>query len=111
MIQGIGTDIVKISRIAKAMEQKLFLSKVFTEREQAERLGKAESYAVAFAAKEAVVKALGTGFREIGFHDIEILHEENGKPYLCLYGEKKENWHISLSHEKEYAVAMVIWEE
>lgn len=111
MIKGIGTDIVSIARIQKAMEQEAFLQKMFSQREREEKKKKAENYAASFAAKEAVVKALGTGFREIAFHDVEILHEENGKPYVCLYGKKQENWHLSLSHEKEYAVAMVVWEE
>ena len=111
MIKGIGTDIVKISRIQKAMQQEKFLEKVFTLRELETSRQKVESYAAAFAAKEALVKALGTGFRGIQFHDIEILHEENGKPYLCLYGKKEEKCHISLSHEKEYAIAMIVWEE
>lgn len=111
MIKGIGTDIVNISRIEKAMQQEKFLEKTFTPREREERKHKVENYAAAFAAKEAVVKALGSGFRGIGFHDIEILHEENGKPYICLYGKKEGKWYVSLSHEKEYAVAMVVWEE
>lgn len=110
MIKGIGTDIVKIERIHKALEKEGFLERVFTKKEREERKNP-ESYAASYAAKEAVVKALGTGFRGITFHDIEIFHEENGKPYLCLYGKKENSWHLSLSHEKEYAIAMVLWEE
>lgn len=111
MIKGIGTDIVNISRIEKAMQQEKFLERVFTPRELQERKHKVENYAATFAGKEAVVKALGRGFRGIGFHDIEILHKENGDPYICLYGKEEEKWHLSLSHEKEYAVAMVVWEK
>ncbi len=52
-----------------------------------------------------------TGFRGISFTDIEILHDDLGKPLVYLYGIAQNNWHISLSHCKEYAVATAIWEE
>ncbi|WP_276796550.1 holo-ACP synthase [Fusobacterium gonidiaformans] len=114
MIRGIGTDIIEISRIEKAMKKIQFLQKVFTEKEQEEQKArgeKMESYAAIFSAKEAIVKAMGTGFRGISFTDIEILHDDLGKPLVYLYGIAQNNWHISLSHCKEYAVAIAIWEE
>lgn len=111
MIRGIGTDIIEIERIQKALEIPGFKERVFTARERKERGKRVESYASAFAGKEAIVKALGTGFRNLSFQDIEILHEKSGKPYICLYGEKKENWLISLSHDKSVAIAYVLWQE
>lgn len=110
-IRGIGTDIIELERIEKALSIPGFKERIFTPRERKERGKRVESYASAFAAKEAIVKALGTGFRDISFQDIEILHEVGGKPYICLYGEKKENWFISLSHDRTAAIAYVIWQE
>lgn len=118
MIIGIGTDIVQISRIKKAMEKSHFSKKCFTDREQIQANNLVASFAGYFAAKEAVAKALGTGFRGFGLLDIEVVKDEFGKPSICLYNQAKQrskelgvtNILVSISHEKEYAIAYVIIE-
>ncbi|OHD12137.1 MAG: holo-[acyl-carrier-protein] synthase [Spirochaetes bacterium GWD1_27_9] len=119
---GIGVDIVEVKRFDRLKENESFLKKVFTEKEMAYCLKKkaaSECLAVRFAAKEAFAKALGTGFTKgIHFNEIEILKDENGKPYFILYNTTKEyfdklsckNIHLSLSHERSHAVAMVVIE-
>lgn len=98
----IGTDIVKISRIEKSIKSQSFLNKVFTENERA-YCKKVENFAGIFAGKEAYFKALGTGLK-FPLTDVEIGHDENGKPYLCGIDSSD----ISISHDGEYAVATVI---
>ena len=101
----IGTDIVEIARVEKAIKKINFLEKIFTEEEINLINKKGTSTAACnFAGKEAVAKALGTGFRKISPKDIEILRKENGEPYV----KNREDIKISLSHCKEYAIAMVI---
>ncbi len=119
MIKGIGTDIIELDRIAKAIERqgKAFVERLFTPSE--ERPFDASStayYAGRFAAKEAVVKALGTGFRGISWHDIEILSDPLGKPYVKLSVKAQERFNnpqllISISHSKTCATAFCIWQE
>jgi len=119
MIIGIGIDIIEISRIKKAMENKRFLDRNFTERELKlfdSKNFKAETVSGNFAAKEAISKALGTGFRGFNLIDIEILRDDLGSPYVKLYNniellslEKNiSDIKISISHSKEYAVANCI---
>ncbi len=132
MILGLGCDIVQISRFMADETYLLrFMNKYFTpneikEIEQKKNVKNVEELRVAvatrFAAKEATVKALGTGFRNgITLHDIEIKHDELGKPEITLYNKaltflyqisngQKYNLHISLSNEKEYANAVVVLE-
>lgn len=93
-IYGIGTDIIEISRIEKAIKQtSLFKRKVYTEKE-IEHIEKKKhpysSYAGRFASKEAVSKAFGTGVHGFSLSDIEILNDELGKPYVTLYNVIKE---------------------
>ena len=116
-IYGIGTDIIEISRIEKAINQTaLFKKKVYTEKEIEYIEKKKEpyaSYAGRFAAKEAVSKALGTGVRGFSLSDVEILNDELGKPNVILYNEilkhaKDLQIQISISHSREYAVSTVI---
>lgn len=116
---GIGTDIIEIGRIKKAMDSGLFLKKCFTERECAYFLSrhcKAETIAGSFAAKEAVVKTMGTGIGAIGWRDIEILRDSKGRPYV-EFSEKACQWlaenhvghfKITISHCRDYAVAFCI---
>ena len=119
MIKGIGTDIVEISRIEKSMENPRFLERAFTKAENEYFKNKnnpQESAAACFAAKEALLKALGIGFADIKIKDIEVLHNELGAPYIVLYDKLKEllgdnKVHISLSHSKNYATAVVVIEE
>lgn len=122
MILGIGTDIVDITRIAKSIEETRFKERVFSTAEIdycESRANKAESYAARFAAKEAFFKALGTGWRGgMAFNEVEIRNDDLGKPSLHLLGQTAEivaekkikTTHLSLSHTKGTAVAMVILE-
>ena len=116
-ILGIGTDIIEIDRIKDAINNvKTFKKRVFTEAEiehVEKRKNPYPSYAGRFAAKEAVSKAIGTGFRGFNLVDIEISNDELGKPYIHFHNSLKESmknvkFQISISHSKEYAVSTVI---
>lgn len=98
----IGTDIVKISRIEKSIQNEHFKKGVFTDNEIAYSKN-AESFAGMFAAKEAYLKALGTGIN-CKMNTVEIGHLPTGKPYLV----NVENSDLSISHDGEYAIATVI---
>lgn len=98
----IGTDIVKISRIEKSIENPRFLYRVYTKSEQ-EYCKRVESLAGLFAAKEAYFKAIGTGI-QMPINQVEISHNENGKPFLVGI----ENSDLSISHDGDYAIATVI---
>ena len=122
-IIGNGVDIIKNSRINNSLKIKGFLKRIFTEKEikQGKKLkNKINFYAKRFAAKEAFVKAIGTGFRsDINFIDIEIKNYKNGKPYISL-SKKLKNFlqkkfkiqkykvFLSLSDEKDYSIAFVV---
>jgi holo-[acyl-carrier protein] synthase len=123
MILGIGTDIIRIDRIRRLLgKYPGFVEKVFTSNEIEYCSSKgdpAQSYAVRFAAKEALMKALGTGWDEkVGWLDIEIIRIADGRPEIAVHKRTAElvasmgvvNIHLSLSHEKEYATAMVVLE-
>jgi holo-[acyl-carrier protein] synthase len=118
-----GVDIIEIERIKKSLESTghKFRDTVFTCKEieycEARKAVKYKSYAARFAAKEAVSKALGTGFSEgLGWKDIEIENNERGKPLVLLIGKAREVFEkirgcdisISMSHCENYAVAYVI---
>ena len=115
---GIGVDIVSVDRIAKSLEKEGFLRKVYGEREIAlfacgNRI-KTNSLAANFAAKEAFSKALGTGVRGFELAEVEILRDDMGKPYFHLSGRAKQiaedknlSFQLSLSHEKDKAIAFV----
>ena len=122
-IVGNGVDIIKNSRINNSLKIKGFLNRIFTEKEiqQGKELkNKINFYAKRFAAKEAFVKAIGTGFRsDINFIDIEIKNYKSGKPYISLskklnnYLQKKFKIQkykvfLSLSDEKDYSIAFVV---
>ncbi|MDP8293002.1 MAG: holo-ACP synthase [Candidatus Orphnella occulta] len=122
MIIGTGIDMVEISRIKNAAKkwQKNFLLKIFTDKELEYSNEKTSSYqhlAARFAAKEAVLKALGSGLTSrMEWRDIEVWNEESGKPNVRLTGEVErvgtalgvKNIIISMSHTRTYAVASVI---
>jgi holo-[acyl-carrier protein] synthase len=122
LILGVGIDIVEIRRIKSAMEgNDRFLERIFTSTELEylkSRNLRPEYVAGRFAAKEAVAKALGTGFRGFDFKDIEIDRTILGKPIVILKGKakliaKKEgqyNIHLSISHGEDSAVAYAILE-
>lgn len=120
-IAGLGVDIVEISRMEEILERTPgFSEHVFTEGERAYCEGKHNPtihFATHFAAKEAVLKALGTGFAEgIGFTDVEVVHDRRGKPVAVLHGRAKEiaeenniiEIPISLSRTHTTAVANAI---
>ena len=123
MIYGIGTDIIEVSRIEKVMQRDLgFRDKIFTPGEIAyceTKRHKYENYAARFSAKEAFLKAIGTGWRfGITFGDIDVYHDDLGKPHIRTTGVAKDltdslsisKIHVSLSHLKEIATAIVILE-
>ncbi|MDR0553004.1 MAG: holo-ACP synthase [Holosporales bacterium] len=121
MIIGVGTDIVDIRRIAAAIGRHgdRFLERIFTRSEInfcRSRLLSIESFAKIFAAKEAIIKAISYT-NGMTWHDIEVLHEKNGRPYAVLAGAALRNirsndFHIniSISDEKNYAIAFAIIE-
>jgi len=122
LIAGIGTDIVEICRIEKALERsEKFMQKVFSSHEQEylkSRKMRPEYVAGRFAAKEAVSKAMGTGFVGFGFTDVEIVRAASGKPEVVLkekadkvargFGEYKI--HLSITHGRDCAVAFAVLE-
>lgn len=122
MIIGIGTDIIEIDRVEKAIhETKSFFEKIYTEKERnyyIQNHKKIETLAGFFAAKEAVSKALGTGFRSFSMKDIEIVPNHKGRPQVYLYGNAKVlahelgiySIHISISHCKSYATSFAVAE-
>lgn len=107
----IGTDIARVSRFGSLPSGTL--ERIFTpyELSQAEGRKRREEYlASRFAAKEAYVKALKTGFSGISPLDIEIRNGDEGAPYILVRGERKSNVQLSLSHDGDYSVAFVLIE-
>ncbi len=115
MIRGIGVDISSPERFEE-MDERL-LSRLFTKREIEKAPHRAsEYYAARFAAKEAFAKAMGTGIKGFSLTEIEILEDDNGKPYFSLSGRAEKlaeglRLHLSMSHEREAAVSMVVAED
>jgi holo-[acyl-carrier protein] synthase len=124
MVVGIGVDIEEVGRIREAIERhgQRLIDRVYTAGEVAYVETKAnrwERYAARFAAKEAAMKALGTGWAEgVGWRDVEIVNEPGGRPTLVLHGRARERanalgcdrtW-VSLSHTRAQAVAQVVLE-
>ena len=118
----IGIDMTTVSRIEKSCEKETFRNHVFTENELSlfyhREKPKFSSLAANFAAKEAFSKALGTGVRNFNLNEVEILRDELGAPYFNFYGKASEivmaggySAKASLSHEGEYAIAMVLLEK
>lgn len=125
MILGTGVDLVDVERIAQAVARHgdRFLQRVFTPGEIAycdsSAAHRASRLAARFAAKEAALKALGIGLREVKWTDMEVTRDEQGKPSLRLSGRLAEiaahrgvtRLHLSLSHTKQYAIAQVVAEQ
>ena len=122
-ILGIGVDICTVARIEKAMEREHFVQRVFTEEERAylagKGMGRAQSAAAMFAAKEAVAKALGTGFaRGVMPDKIGVVHDDSGRPGAVLTGAAADmlteiggaRVHLSLTHENGQAMAFAVIE-
>ena len=124
MIVGIGTDIIETDRINTLIEKygQRFLDKVFTATEQEicmPAANRAQRFAARFAAKESVMKALGTGWAQgVRFRDIELPTTEKQPPRIELSGVAAQRarqlggtrWHVSLSHCDKYAIAFVVLE-
>ena len=125
MIIGTGIDIVSIARIKKAEERwsRRFIERILTEDEVTYYLNHKLPHthlAGRFAAKEATVKAFGTGFSNgITFKDIEVVKRASGKPEIALHGKLRtlsetmsvRNIHLSISHDGGFAIAQVILEK
>ena len=124
MIKGVGTDIIEVERVAsKIQKESGFRELVFSAEEIKyceAKTNKYEHYAARFAAKEALGKALGLGWAEgTTINEVEILNNIDGKPYIHFDGETAKqiaslnlgNIHVSLSHIKTYATAIVIIEQ
>jgi holo-[acyl-carrier protein] synthase len=124
VIAGLGIDIVEVARFAAALGRHgdRFIERVFTEAERAacdSRGDRVLALAARFAAKEACLKALGTGWAEgLGFRDVEIVREGNQPPRLLLHGKAARRAealgvvrsHVSLTHQPGTAAAVVILE-
>jgi holo-[acyl-carrier protein] synthase len=120
---GIGVDICEVKRFEDLSSSETFLKKVFTESEIKECSRKKnflQCFASRFSAKEAFVKAMGTGFSKgVNYKEIELEKDKAGKPSLKITGEtlatlKKKGGgivHLSISHEKDFAIAFVVIEK
>jgi holo-[acyl-carrier protein] synthase len=123
VIKGIGVDAVYVHRMKKWRETPGLLERYFQNEELSAALEKGnsadQSLAARFAAKEAFGKALGTGLRGIVLKDIMVKNKHNGQPEILVSGtalsalENSGAWkiHVSLTHEKDYAIAMVVLED
>jgi len=122
MVYGIGIDIVRTARIKEVIEKwgKRFLERVYTENEISYCYKKHSPYlslAVRFAAKEAFIKAMGSGM-SVSLNEIEVMNLDSGKPIIkhnvkldvYLSNNMISNIHLSMSHEHDYVVACVILE-
>lgn len=115
-----GVDIIEIDRIRDVVARHgdRFLNRIYTPDELRVCRGRIPELAARFAAKEAVMKALGTGVRGVGWRDIEVLPNRRGKPLVFLYGRGADRGkrielrglEISLTHSRDYAIAMVVAE-
>ena len=118
MIYGVGTDITEIKRVLSACEKEHFRNRIFTEQELLEAQKDRMMLASDYAAKEAVAKALRTGFRSFSPGEIECLRDELGAPFIVLHGEAKRladslrisRIHVSLSDTDETALAFAVAE-
>jgi holo-[acyl-carrier protein] synthase len=114
----VGIDVVEIARVQGVLERhgERFLRRIYTERERARYRGRVQELAARFAAKEATMKALGTGIRGVRWRDIEILSNPRGKPIIVLHGTALRraallglvHWSVSLTHSRGDAIAIVI---
>ena len=124
MIVSIGIDIIEVARIREVLQRTpRFAERVFTPAERAYCDGRGavseQHYAARFAAKEAALKALQTGWRGgIAWQDVEIAARDSGAPFLILHGPVRELFeksgataaHLSMSHTSEHAIAQVVLE-
>ena len=122
MIKGIGVDIIEIDKIQRSIEQSgdAFLQKIFTPLEIAycnAKHNRQQHFAARFAAKEAVTKALSTGWTgEFSWKDIEVMNDSSGQPRITLHGKLKDTLascsvFVTISHSESHVVAVVLVEE
>jgi holo-[acyl-carrier protein] synthase len=116
---GIGVDLVDVERFARMLARRPGLRRrLFTEAEITDSAGQANRLAARFAAKEAVMKALGVGLGAFGFHDVEVVKAKSGAPSLHLSGAAAalaaergvRAWHVTLTHTALQAQAIVVAE-
>jgi len=120
MIAGIGIDLCSVERIKKFCVSDVFCRRVFTERElayAAKRASRFETLAGMFAVKEAFAKATGLGLARMGLKNVEVLHDDLGRPSLKIspaakYYDLYSNAHffLSISHDSGFAAAVVVYE-
>ena len=118
MILRSGIDTIEISRLEEIRPKirERFIMRVFTAEEIVQARDHSEVLSGLFAAKEAVSKALGTGIGYVSWRDIEILHLQTGQPVVHLHGNAEkvanhlglENWSVSISHDRNKAIAVAI---
>jgi holo-[acyl-carrier protein] synthase len=114
----VGVDLIEIARVEEALRRfgERFLERIYTPAEQAFCRGRVPELAARFAAKEAAMKALGTGRRGVGWREVEVLPDSRGRPLLYLHGRARAradelgltDFAVSLSHERGHAIAMVV---
>jgi len=115
---AVGVDIIEIDRVAQAVKRwgQRFLERIYTPDETAYCQGRAERLAARFAAKEAVMKALGTGTHGVAWREVEVVRLRSGAPTIVLHGRALQRAQalgihslaVSLSHSRSYAVASVV---
>jgi holo-[acyl-carrier protein] synthase len=115
---AVGIDVVELDRLARVLRRhgQRFLDRVYTPAEQAVCRGRVPELAARFAAKEATMKALGTGIRGVGWRDIEVLPNRRGKPLLLLHGRARaraallglRDLDLSLTTARDFAAAVVV---
>lgn len=113
-----GIDIIEMDRVARVLRRfpERFLARVYTPAEIAHCRGRVPELAARFAAKEATMKALGTGIRGVAWRDIEVLPNRRGKPLLLLHGTAAAraarigltDADVTLTHARDYAAAIVV---
>ncbi|MDE3096442.1 MAG: holo-ACP synthase [Chloroflexota bacterium] len=118
MEYAVGIDIIELARVAGVLARhpRRFLDRVYTPEEVAFCRGRVSELAARFAAKEAVMKALGTGARGLAWREIEILPNQRGKPLVYLHGQAQQRAEriglrgvdVSLTHSHDLAIAAVV---
>ncbi len=116
-----GVDIIELDRVKKVMERwgQRFVQRIYTQGEQAYCRGRIPQLAARFAAKEAVMKALGTGIRGVGWREVEVVRMRGRAPTIQLHGRalayaERHGYRqlaVSLSHSRDYAIAFVVGEK
>jgi len=119
---GIGVDLVEVDRMRRTLARTpTLVERLFTDAERAyceRRRDPTERFAARFAAKEAVMKALGVGLGAVGWHEVEVVRAESGRPSLALTGRAADlaaelgvvRWHLTMTHTSRVAEAIAVAE-